>query len=443
MANSYTSNTKFAKPAAGDFDWDDEVNGNQDGSDFVLSGLKSKNRIISGLLVTDGGSLDADYTTGVVDAAGSRYTPAASSVLLTASSLNWIYVNSSGVVTTSTTVPTGDFAPMARADTDATSILRIADLRTFGYQDLQLDNGVKIDEFSSDGTMAGNSDLAVPTEKAILTYLANTLYIPNILINPDFGVNNDVYTFGTAIGTANTYLLDGWLSDNTDGKIADNGDGTFTVTNLLQILYRYNDGVTVTISANVTDANTITVSHGGANSKSDIGTLTGVGTISSSTTSITFTLDVGVKTYPVIKLNGTAKFNSLKLEISSVQTPYIAPTFADNLFDCQETFYKSYNHSVAPGSITNNGAFQRYVGTTGTFKVNFNVRMPRSMRVTPTITPYSNNTGTSGKMYSTAMAADVTATSAVPGENSFVIVNSGTITTVGGAQCHFTCDARP
>jgi len=38
---------------------------------------------------------------------------------------------------------------------------------------LTLDNGASINEFSTDGTLAGNSDTAVPTEKAIKTYVDN------------------------------------------------------------------------------------------------------------------------------------------------------------------------------------------------------------------------------------------------------------------------------
>jgi hypothetical protein len=37
--------------------------------------------------------------------------------------------------------------------------------------DCKLANGTNINEFSVDGTMAGNSDLAVPTEKAVVTYV--------------------------------------------------------------------------------------------------------------------------------------------------------------------------------------------------------------------------------------------------------------------------------
>jgi len=36
---------------------------------------------------------------------------------------------------------------------------------------LQLENGAEINEFSTDGTLAGNSDTAVPTEKAVKTYV--------------------------------------------------------------------------------------------------------------------------------------------------------------------------------------------------------------------------------------------------------------------------------
>ena len=42
------------------------------------------------------------------------------------------------------------------------------------YSGVQLENGVRINEFSSDGTMAGNSDLAIPTEKAVVTYVTTS-----------------------------------------------------------------------------------------------------------------------------------------------------------------------------------------------------------------------------------------------------------------------------
>jgi hypothetical protein len=43
---------------------------------------------------------------------------------------------------------------------------------------LALANGVAIDEFSTDGTLAGNSDVAVPTEKAVKTYVDANASVP-------------------------------------------------------------------------------------------------------------------------------------------------------------------------------------------------------------------------------------------------------------------------
>ena len=48
----------------------------------------------------------------------------------------------------------------------------VGDLTTAGFK---LENGARVDEFSTDGTMVGNSDVAVPTEKAIVTYAGDTI----------------------------------------------------------------------------------------------------------------------------------------------------------------------------------------------------------------------------------------------------------------------------
>jgi hypothetical protein len=54
---------------------------------------------------------------------------------------------------------------------------------------LQLPNGTSINEFSTDGTLAGNSDNAVPTDKAIKTYRDTVLANPlNMSYNPGFFV---------------------------------------------------------------------------------------------------------------------------------------------------------------------------------------------------------------------------------------------------------------
>lgn len=61
---------------------------------------------------------------------------------------------------------------------------------------LKLGAGARIDEFSIDGTMAGNSDTAVPTEKAVRTYVASAVTTPDIegTTNESFTVDNDSTT---------------------------------------------------------------------------------------------------------------------------------------------------------------------------------------------------------------------------------------------------------
>jgi len=54
---------------------------------------------------------------------------------------------------------------------------------------VSVNSGQRITEFSIDGTMAGNSDLALPTEKAVKTYVASTLPLTT---------KGDIYTYSTA-----------------------------------------------------------------------------------------------------------------------------------------------------------------------------------------------------------------------------------------------------
>jgi hypothetical protein len=63
-----------------------------------------------------------------------------------------------------------------------------------------LSTGAAINEFSIDGTMGGNSDLAVPTEKAVKTYVTSiagtgftgsgtTNYLPVFTSSPHFAIH--------------------------------------------------------------------------------------------------------------------------------------------------------------------------------------------------------------------------------------------------------------
>jgi len=122
-------------PAAGDFNWNDEWYDNEKIDDFLAGGLLSRSRIIIGGAVSDGGGLNADHALVVCVLAGVRYEIAAGSVVLAASSLNYVYVDQSGAVDANPNPPTGDYIPLAVVDTDETGIVqdgevpRIGDLR--------------------------------------------------------------------------------------------------------------------------------------------------------------------------------------------------------------------------------------------------------------------------------------------------------------------------
>jgi len=132
MANTYSDQFKLRQPAIGDTGWDDEVNENVQILEVFLAALKQGNSVVSGLAPSDGGGLQVDYAAGVADVGDAKRTVGASNESCTANVKNWLYVNSSGTVVISTTVPTGDFCPIAMIDAGAAAIDRIADLRFFG-----------------------------------------------------------------------------------------------------------------------------------------------------------------------------------------------------------------------------------------------------------------------------------------------------------------------
>lgn len=129
MANTYTDLLKLRKPASGDTSWDDEVNENTEIIETVLDGLLGDNCVVSGLAPTDGGILDVNYAIGIVRIAGVLYPVAASSETCTDDDLNWLYVDSAGVMQINVTPPTGVYVPIAFIDCSSNDIDRIGDLR--------------------------------------------------------------------------------------------------------------------------------------------------------------------------------------------------------------------------------------------------------------------------------------------------------------------------
>jgi len=267
------------------------------------------------------------------------------------------------------------------------------------------------------------------------------LYNENLLLNPSFIVNQDVYDFTSSPG-AGAYLFDGWLTDSALGKLVNNGDGTYTPTAVMQIIDNTDiDATTVTVSAEITTG-TIDVYTGGANSNADIGTLASVGTLSVTNQAITFDIDIGTKTYPVLWINGTGKFKKIKLESGYSATRFVKRGYSDELAACQNYLFKTYDDDTAIGTVTGVGADLVYAFSTGTYRALFNLTFPRAMARIPTIYIYSTATGNVGNMRSDGMAADVTAVDLQTSRGGTSVGNSLAITTIGIARCHIVANAR-
>ena len=133
MANSFTDKYKKRQPAAGDLNWDDEINQNQTIDDIIGAARDLNNRVIYGLAATDGGGLTVDFAAGRVEVGGSIFEISASTKTAvddaSARSVNYLYVDSSGVVQINQTAPTGVYAPIAIIDVNLGTIARIGDFR--------------------------------------------------------------------------------------------------------------------------------------------------------------------------------------------------------------------------------------------------------------------------------------------------------------------------
>lgn len=150
MANTYTDNLKLRMPAIGDINWGDEVNDNAQIMEQAVVQMLRENTIVSGLVPSLGTGLQIDYTAGTAVVNGTSYSISASNATCTASAVNWLYVDSAGVVQISTTPPIGHYSMIALIDADATAIARFADMRNIAASALGIDLTYSPDNYALD-----------------------------------------------------------------------------------------------------------------------------------------------------------------------------------------------------------------------------------------------------------------------------------------------------
>jgi hypothetical protein len=136
MANTYTSNYRFRKPTTGDENWDDEWFHNQEAKDMLLRNLQlDGNSVIAGLVVTHTSGLGITWTGGAVYVDNTFYSVVAGSTTLSASpSANYltptyIYVNSSGAVTSTQSMVKAEMSLIAIVDVSNVAVVAVSDAR--------------------------------------------------------------------------------------------------------------------------------------------------------------------------------------------------------------------------------------------------------------------------------------------------------------------------
>ena len=101
--------------------------------------------------------------------------------------------------------------------------MNVEDFTLVGVQELGLSTGATVNEFSIDGTLSGNSDTALVTEKAIKTYISNQLGGSESNIGVNTATVGSLFISGTTISTVASSGTDLQLNSDT-GKVVFAGE---------------------------------------------------------------------------------------------------------------------------------------------------------------------------------------------------------------------------
>jgi hypothetical protein len=135
----------------------------------------------------------------------------------------------------------------------------------------------------------------------------------------------------------------------------------------------------------------------------------------------------------------------VQLEIGEQATEFEYRPIGEEIAACQRYFWKSYRPAAIIGSVADEGAIVwMSVGNSRSYAW-ANVFPPVQFRVPPTVTVYSPNTGTAGKIYNINNASDTNGvTIYYVSENKFAIAPSATETLAIGDRlmAQVTADAE-
>jgi hypothetical protein len=133
---------------------------------------------------------------------------------------------------------------------------------------------------------------------------------------------------------------------------------------------------------------------------------------------------------------------AIKAELGTVATDFIPADFAIEIERCQRYYEKSYDLATNPGTATNAGRMN-YRAHTATNYARFMYYYRTRKRDTPTVTPYSSGTGTSGKIRNASTATDLNGASVNPGEMESALQVSNVAVAAGNVlSAHVVVDAE-
>lgn len=122
--------------------------------------------------------------------------------------------------------------------------------------------------------------------------------------------------------------------------------------------------------------------------------------------------------------------------------PFMPKSFDEEFQDCLRFYEKSYDYSIAPGSISQNGQYRVLAATVNSFYDGGKIRYAKKMK-TPVITYYSPYTGASNNIFNGTSMSDVAGSSVVnPGENGCYISGPALYVVGNDYRFHFTADAE-
>jgi hypothetical protein len=317
-------------------------------------------------------------------------------VTLAADSLNYVYVNSSGAVAASTSPPTGDYVPLAVADTGASTIYRIGTVRPFMFvaesgKNLLINPGFNhnFDAYPADGVAT----------------IANNVYAHSMWINRTG--TTQIYSID---GSGNVNLGATELGQKNDDILAANGE---------QVVFSIQSGAVQIYGLGVTTWTTVTP---GA--------------------PFTWVLGAsGNSGFLELKKSGTSTFWRPKLERGMYPSPYVPRSWEEEGALCAPYMFKTYDTAVKPGSIDGYGRHVLMQASITAYRTCFSLVFPAPMRTRPTVSVYSPTTGTVGKI-DHEVDGDIAAAAGQVSASSASVLTTAANTNLGLARAHFVADAR-